>query len=125
MKIIANELETPQPFLAKLLQQLTRSKFVSSTKGPNGGFYLDKKNRKNTLWDIVKNVDGTDKFEQCFLGLSKCGDKNPCPAHSVVAPFKEKIIAHFNDKNIEQCAEEIKSSGKYLSLKEFDAIDDI
>jgi len=39
VKKIAAELETPQPFLAKLLQQLTRNKLVSSAKGPTGGFY--------------------------------------------------------------------------------------
>ena len=122
VKVIAEELETPQPFLAKLLQQLTRSKFVSSTKGPHGGFYLDDKNLKNTLWDIVKVIDGTDKFDQCFLGLSKCGDENPCPAHNIVAPFKKRIKSHFQDKNIGECATEIVDSGKYISLKDFDGL---
>ena len=42
VKKIAEELESPQPFLAKLLQQLNKGKLVSSTKGPNGGFYLSK-----------------------------------------------------------------------------------
>ncbi len=47
VKKIAEDLDTPQPFLAKLLQQLTRSRLVSSTKGPNGGFFYPKKIRKS------------------------------------------------------------------------------
>ena len=54
-KEIADKLESPQPFLAKLLQQLTRDKLISSTKGPNGGFFLSKKNKENTIWDIIKS----------------------------------------------------------------------
>jgi Rrf2 family iron-sulfur cluster assembly transcriptional regulator len=44
VKQIAEDLEIPQPFLAKLLQQLSRSKLVSSSKGPSGGFYLSEHN---------------------------------------------------------------------------------
>jgi Rrf2 family protein len=122
VKKIAEELETPQPFLAKLLQQLTKNKLVSSTKGPNGGFYLNDKNKENAIWDIVKNIDGTEKFEQCFLGLAKCGDENPCPVHYIAAPFKKRILSDFRDKTILQFSEEIKESGKVISLKEFDPL---
>ncbi len=122
VKKIAAELETPQPFLAKLLQQLTRNGLVSSTKGPRGGFYLSEKDINNTVWDIIKNIDGTTKFDQCFLGLSKCGDENPCPVHFIVSPFKKSILENFEDKTIAQYVEEIKRTGKVISLKEFDVL---
>jgi Rrf2 family protein len=124
VKKIAEDLDTPQPFLAKLLQQLTRSRLVSSTKGPNGGFFLNKKNKEKSVWDIIRSIDGTEKFNQCFLGLSKCGDENPCPVHFTVSPFKEKILEDFRDKTILQWADEIKNSGTVLSLKDFDAFEE-
>ncbi len=123
VKKIAEDLDTPQPFLAKLLQQLTRSRLVSSTKGPNGGFFLNKKNKEKSVWDIIRSIDGTEKFNQCFLGLSKCGDENPCPVHFTVSPFKEKILEDFRDKTILQWADEIKKSGTVISLKDFDALE--
>ncbi len=119
-KDIADFLETPQPFLAKLLQQLAKNKLVSSTKGPHGGFFLDENNLKRSVWDIVKAIDGTEKFDQCFMGLSKCGDENPCPVHFTVSPFKEKILKDFKDKTIEKFATEIKKSGRYISLKDIE-----
>ena len=117
VKKVAESLEIPQPFLAKLLQQLTRNKLISSIKGPSGGFYLDKTDRKNSVWDIIVCIDGTEKFDQCFMGLSSCGDENPCPVHFTVAPFKEKILNDFKDKNIQQFADEIRLKGRYISLK--------
>lgn len=122
VKKIAEELETPQPFLAKLLQQLTRSDLVSSTKGPNGGFFLSEANKQNAIWDIVMNIDGSEKFDQCFLGLARCEDKNPCPVHHITAPFKKKILADFKDKTIEVFTADLKNSRKIISLKEFDAL---
>ncbi|RLD28444.1 MAG: transcriptional regulator [Bacteroidetes bacterium] len=116
---IADKLESPQPFVAKLLQQLTRDKLVSSSKGPNGGFYLTKKNKENTIWDIIVSIKGETKFDQCFLGLSKCSDKNPCPVHHIVSNFKEKLLEDFKGKSISQFAEDIKRSGKAISLKNY------
>jgi Rrf2 family protein len=122
VKKIADELETPQPFLAKLLQQLTKTNLVSSTKGPNGGFYLSLKDKENSVWDVIKNIDGTSKFDDCFLGLSKCSDENPCPVHFIVSPFKQKLLDNFRDKTISQYVTEIKQSGKVISLKDFDIL---
>lgn len=120
VKKIAEGLEVPQPFLSKLLQQLTKSKLVSSSKGPTGGFYLNEVNFENTVWDIIKSIDGTDKFDQCFMGLSSCDDKNPCPVHFTVAPFKKKLMDDFKDKTIQEFTKEIKVKGRYISLKKMD-----
>ncbi len=117
VKKIAEELESPQPFLAKLLQQLSKKKLVSSTKGPNGGFFLTQKDRQKSIWNIVICIDGTEKFDACFMGLATCGDENPCPVHFTVAPFKEKILQMFRDKTIAQFTDEILSTGKVISLK--------
>ncbi len=124
VKKIAEELETPQPFLAKLLQQLAKKSLVSSTKGPNGGFYLSKKDKENSIWDIVKCIDGTSKFDNCFLGLATCGDENPCPVHFIVGPFKEKLLDDFRDKTISKFAKEITVSGRVISLKNFNVLED-
>lgn len=124
VKTIAEELETPQPFLSKLLQQLTRDKLVSSTKGPNGGFYLNEKNKENAVWDVIISIDGADKFENCFLGLAKCNDKSPCPVHFIVAPFKQSIVENFRDRTITEYAETIKNTRQVLSLKNLDIFKD-
>ncbi len=121
VKIIAEELETPQPFLAKVLQKLSKRNLISSTKGPNGGFFLTATDQQNSIWDIVMCIDGDSKFNQCFLGLMTCDDKNPCPVHFKVAPFKTKILGDFKDKTIKQYSDQIKRSGK-LTLKNFNPV---
>lgn len=117
VKLIAQELEVPQPFLAKLLQQLTKNGLISSSKGPKGGFFLNEDNFKITICDIIKCIDGENVFTGCFMGLKSCGDKNPCPVHFKVAAFKKTILAEFKDKSILEFVEEFKSNGRHITLK--------
>ncbi len=120
VKKIAEDVDIPQPFLSKLLQKLTRNNLVSSTKGPNGGFFLNKRNKQNSVWDIIVCIDRKNKFDHCFLGLPKCSDENPCPVHFIVSPFKQNILESFKDKTIAEFVNEIEKTGKVIALKDLD-----
>ncbi|HLV13863.1 MAG TPA: Rrf2 family transcriptional regulator, partial [Xanthomarina sp.] len=124
VKVISEELEAPQAFLAKILQKLNKNNLVTSNKGPHGGFYISPENKEKTVWDVVLAIDGHDKFNQCFLGLSKCGDDNPCPVHFTVQAFKQKLFKDFKDKTLTQFVNEFKEKGRYISLKRFDVLED-
>ncbi len=117
VKKIAQELEVPQPFLAQLLRKLAADKLITSSKGPGGGFFLDTSNREHSVWDIVTAIDGAFRFDDCFLGLAKCDDANPCPVHHIVSPFKEALLDEFRQKTIASLAKEIEEKGRIISLK--------
>ena len=95
-KEIAEHLEIPAPFLAKILQKLSKENVISSAKGPGGGFYLTEQNLNNTIMDIVNCLEGKDIFEKCFLGLPICNDKNPCALHYLVVDYRNAIRDKFN-----------------------------
>lgn len=117
VKEIAESIDVPSPFLAKLFQQLVRGKIISSTKGPHGGFYLSEKNKQKNVLDIIDNIDGLNKLNGCFLGLNECDATNPCPVHFIVVPFKNNILAKFRDLTIMEFAKEIADKGDLLALK--------
>jgi Rrf2 family protein len=121
VKEIAENIDVPSPFLAKLFQQLVRSKIISSSKGPHGGFYLSEKNKLKNVLDIIDNIDGLNKLNGCFLGLHECDANNPCPVHHIVVPFKNNILAKFRDKTIMEFAQEISDKGTFLNLKNVDS----
>ena len=117
-KQVAETIKIPSPFLAKILQKLVKKGLISSTKGPKGGFYLTDENQKNSMLDIVACVEGIDLFNECFLGLPKCGDENPCAIHHMVAPFKETMISGMGDKTIAEFAQETKEGKSFLFLED-------
>lgn len=120
VKVIAESIDVPSPFLAKLFQQLVRGKIISSTKGPHGGFYLSEENSKKNVCDIIENIDGVNKLNECFLGLNECDASNPCPVHFIVEPFKNSIMGKFRDKTIMEFSQEISEKGRVLTLKNID-----
>ena len=116
VQIISDTLQIPKPFIAKLLQQLARARIISSTKGPNGGFYLSKKKKNHSICDIIEVIDGPNFFEGCFMGLSKCNEENPCSVHPIVAQFKEQILHQFKEKTINDFASEMQQSEGLLGI---------
>ena len=66
---MATELRIPQPYLSKVLQQLSKNGIISSTKGRGGGFYLSNQNMNRPLIDVVICIEGHNVFNKCILGL--------------------------------------------------------
>src|SRR5882724_9081575 len=62
---IARRQAIPKKFLANLLVQLKRGRFVQSKKGPEGGYYLALSPRQIKTGDVVRFVDGPIAPIQC------------------------------------------------------------
>lgn len=108
VKEIADELNVPKHFLAKLLQQLSKNQLISSTKGPSGGFYLSEQNRMTSLRKVVETIDGPEVFNTCILGLPVCSSENPCPLHFKALAYREGLLEVVEDRNVEELARRIK-----------------
>lgn len=82
LKDISKEIDSPEAFTAKILQQLSKNEIINSIKGPNGGFEIDKKEMsKIKLSHIVMAIDGDTIYKGCGLGFKQCSEKQPCPVH--------------------------------------------
>ena len=91
IKEISKGINAPEHFIAKILQDLSRKGLVQSTKGPNGGFFLEQESQKNTLADIVIAIDGDKLFTGCALGLKNCSEKKPCPLHDAFKVIRDQM----------------------------------
>jgi Rrf2 family transcriptional regulator, iron-sulfur cluster assembly transcription factor len=103
---ISSDLDLPQPFLAKILQQLAKKKILSSSKGPHGGFSLLKDPKKITLLDIVVTIDGEDIFTDCLMHNGSCHSvqkaKIPCSLHKDYGSIRKDLITLFSKKTIHE-----------------------
>jgi len=87
--------------LSKVLQQLSKSEIISSTKGRGGGFYLTKENMKRPLIDIVICIEGHKVFGRCILGLPECSEVKPCILHPHFKVFKNSLEKQVCEESIE------------------------
>lgn len=98
---IAESLEIPQPYLSKIMQNLSKEAIVSSAKGPNGGFYIGATNRNKSLWDVVLCIDGDVRFQECLLGTPNCSEENPCSVHGIAVEYRTNLINLLKNKKID------------------------
>lgn len=113
---LAEELDIPKHFLAKIMQKLTKSKLVSSSKGRNGGFYLSEENKASNLLNIIYTIDGRSIFEDCVLGLRNCSDANQCPYHSYAKGFRKDFLDRLRTESISDSAKRIEQLNLKLKL---------
>lgn len=116
VKDIAKQINVPMPYLAKLLQELSKQKIISSVRGPKGGFFLSNTDRKNSVMSIVSVIDGEHKFYTCLLSLENCNEKKPCPMHNTMTVFRTKFIQSLQDVSISEMVLQVESGEAYLPL---------
>jgi len=100
----------PKAFLSKLLKELSSQNLVSSTKGPNGGFFLNEAQIHQPILDIIKLLDGHDHFTKCVLGFINCNAEKPCPIHALIIEEKDA----FNKKMYSLRISDLSADLSYL-----------
>lgn len=114
---IAKGIDSPEYFIAKILQELVRKGVVRSAKGPNGGFYLDEKGRECSLAKIVRVVDGDQLFSGCGLGLRQCSQVHPCPIHEEFKKIREDITVLLENTQLGAFMEKLEKNQLFLRRK--------
>ena len=114
VKQFAKAIDSPEPFIAKILQDLGRKGLVISAKGPTGGFYLDNAGLKKSLADIVIAIDGDKLFTGCGLGLKTCSAKMPCPVHDDFVDIRKHIKSMMQNAKLGDYNTSLELGEKYL-----------
>jgi len=105
VKDIAKEIDSPEAFTGKIMQQLSKSGLVQSIKGPNGGFWISDDDRANiNLRQIVEVLDGDQIYVGCGLGLRQCNDAKPCPMHHQYMPVRKALVKIHTETSLDELA---------------------
>jgi len=115
VKDLSASTQIPKAYLAKLLQQLSKHKIISSTKGPKGGYYLTEENRKLPVYSVIEVIDGTQRLEACVLGIEECNADHPCPLHEYVSPTRTALLKTLKRMPIEELAKNLGNKTTFLS----------
>ena len=115
LKDIAREINSPEAFTAKILQQLAKSKIVDSSKGPSGGFQIEPQNiDRIKLSQIVFALDGDSIYKGCGLGLDECNADQPCPLHHKFAHIRDELKAMLQNTTLYELATGLEVGLTYL-----------
>lgn len=116
VKDIAEPINVPQAYIAKLLQELAKQKLISSTRGPKGGFFLSDLDKNRSVMDIVAVIEGERNLNACLLSLEKCNKNNPCPIHYLTSNSRNILMKNLKQKTINELALDVKNGKSSLPL---------
>lgn|SRR5690606_10205074 len=113
IKEICNGINAPEPFTAKILQNLRKLEIISSTKGPNGGFFIER-DKDIKLLEIVLAIDGDNIITKCGLGIKECSELKPCPIHADFKPIRESLKQVLEKTSVRQVTEDMDKGLSFL-----------
>lgn len=118
VKEIAQEIQAPTAFTAKLLQILNKYKIVTSLKGPYGGFFCEKYQLDLPVLEVVNAIDGLAIFKECVMGLHQCSDLHPCPLHLKFALTRDNLLKTLSETTLQSLALDLSAGSTFLTNPE-------
>jgi Rrf2 family protein len=112
---IAEQIDAPHFYTAKILQRLVRQGFVESQKGKGGGFYFDNKKPELSLKELIIATEGDKLFCGCGFGLKQCDENNPCPLHDKYALIRNALNKLVTEENVQSLAQKTMKGEEMLS----------
>lgn len=104
-----NEIDVPEKYLRRLLTDLSKSGFIKSTQGRNGGFSFSRSISEIFLSEIVDAIDGLESISGCILGYESCAFNHTCPMHEIWEETKRNVIETLSNTSLKDIY--LKSSG--------------
>jgi Rrf2 family protein len=117
LKGIAKHIDSPEAFTAKILQILARENVITSVRGINGGFEIEKHNLERIqLAHIVKAIDGDTIYKGCGIGLKECNEAHPCPIHNDFKNVRNNLKTLLETTNLKSLAIDVNSGVSFLRV---------
>lgn len=103
---IAERLNVPRHFMSKILKKLAKENFITSVKGPTGGFTVTPYTLDTTLMQLVEKMEGLQSFQTCVLRLQDCNEEKPCPVHYKMKGMREELKTFLSTTTFRRLMEE-------------------
>jgi Rrf2 family protein len=97
---VAEDLDIPAPYLAKVLKRFAQSGYLDSAKGRGGGFRIRRRAMTASVRTIAEIADCSTLATNCVIGMVKCSDHAACPVHDAWLPLRTKIATLLDRQTI-------------------------
>ncbi len=91
-RLIAEEMQIPISFLAKIVSQLSIAGLINTSRGARGGVSLVREPQKISVLEVVEAIDGPIALNQCTHDPSICPFGENCPIHETFCEAEEILV---------------------------------
>lgn len=110
IKTIATQEDISPEFLEQIFFRLRKAGFISSVRGPGGGFFFSRPLSEITLCDIIEaSGEGLDVGE-CSCGKrGPCEEAERCPAGKIWSEMDARLREYAEAKTLEDILKESRN----------------
>lgn len=100
-KDISETLSIPYKYMTKIMTLLVEGGIISSLRGREGGYSIEKELSQITIGDILEAVKESLHQEECVLGNGPCNERKKCIIHDKWNSPKKAIQEIFKKTTLE------------------------
>lgn len=89
---LAQATRSPESFLSKVLQELTRAGLITSRRGQAGGFEISDLGLQASMRAVIEAIDGPIILNVCLSDGQPCARAAWCPSHPVWARAQAAML---------------------------------
>lgn len=117
LNMIASKQKIPEQYLEQIFSTLKKSKLITSVRGAQGGYLLNKVPNEVTVGDVLAILEGPVALSQCIIDEGVCENSNDCSTKLVWEKLKKGIEDVLNSITLQDMVDDYN---KKNNIKEFD-----
>ncbi len=114
---ISKREKVPRPFLAKILQRLSKTGLLKSVRGVKGGFTLGKPAHKITMREVLEALDGPIALNRCLIREGECKREEVCPIHPIWEKAQKQLLCLFENTTINDLVIQMNKTGREVKRR--------
>lgn len=100
VQTIAEKTGSSRHHIAKVMQRLAKDNFLTSTRGPSGGFVLKRNPNEITLLEIYECIEGKIEVSNCPLDHNICAFEK-CLMSNLTQTMTMQVRDYLNSRTLE------------------------
>lgn len=97
---LVSALDISDKYLRRLMTDLSKSGFIQSIQGRDGGYRFAKAIDSIYLYDVIASVESLDTLSGCVLGFEECSCTNPCAMHDTWMKIRLQLNEVYRDTRL-------------------------
>jgi Rrf2 family protein len=103
---LAETLQTTHQYLPQIMSPLVRRRWVSSTRGPRGGYQLEVGLESVTVLDLIEAMEGPTDTHTCVLSGETCDASDPCAMHGAWSHARDALLAQLSSMSLAEASDD-------------------
>ena len=91
VNVIASKQKIPEQYLEQIFSTLKKSQLITSVRGAQGGYLLNKNPNEITVGNVLTILEGPVALSQCIIDEGACENANDCSTKLVWEKLKKGI----------------------------------